>query len=857
MTLRFFCSLYLSLFLATATIYATNDNERLPWVENKSLPYQPTNGLQGRHLCVWASHGNYFDQNEDKWRWQRPALYGTTEDLFTQTIVIPYLIPMLENAGAVVFTPRERDWQRNEVIVDNDLITSTSLINYQEHAFKQAWKNTDQPGFAFHDDTYRDGENPFVAGTARMTSATKSKSRHSTISYQPTIAEEGRYAVYVSYQTLENSIPDAHYTVWHKGIKTEFHVNQRMGGGTWVYLGTFDFDAGCSQYNRVELSNQSQYEGTVTADAVRFGGGMGNIERFGQLSGMPRCLEGARYYGQWAGMPYEVYSTREGENDYADDINVRSLMLNELCGGSEYAPNRKGRHVPFDLSLAVHSDAGYNKPDGQGVYGSLAVCTTHQGDSTLGNGRTRDWSRDLASRLLYGVTSDLQRQFEPWPARDLYDRNYSETRLPVVPSAILETLSHQSFQDMRYGHDPNFKFALARSIYKQILGFVSNIHGTNYTVAPLAPTNFRIELSEKNNEALLSWSPVVDPLDDTAVPTSYVIYTAEGTSGFNNGTPIATTSALVKIHPGILYSFYITAVNKGGQSFPTQLLSVCYQPKAKQTILVVDGFQRLSSPTVCENGFDLNDDIGVSYGSTCGWLGPQKVFDATQIGIEGSTGLGYSSNELAGHFIGGNDFNYVRTHAEAICASGKYNVVSCSKDAIDLMPLYKYNLIDLILGLERNDGHSLVHYEAFPRKLQSALSQFTAQGGRLIASGAYIGADMQGNADDIRYLGNVLKCQWIGENRITNNGIDGLGLHFTFYRNLNEQHYAAPRTDVIMPAEQGAFPAMTYADGHCAAVAYKGADYRCFAMGFPFECIQRKQDRKQIMQGLLNFLLGK
>lgn len=27
---------------------------------------------------------------------------------------------MLENAGAVVYTPRERDTQKNEIIVDND-----------------------------------------------------------------------------------------------------------------------------------------------------------------------------------------------------------------------------------------------------------------------------------------------------------------------------------------------------------------------------------------------------------------------------------------------------------------------------------------------------------------------------------------------------------------------------------------------------------------------------------------------------------------------------------------------------------------------------------------------------------------
>ena len=101
-----------------------------PWVSNASLPYEITSGLYNRHLTVWASHGRYFHIKDYEWKWQRPPLFGTREDLFTQTIVIPYLIPMLENAGAVVFTPRERDWQRNEVIVDNDT-PRTSLGIYQ------------------------------------------------------------------------------------------------------------------------------------------------------------------------------------------------------------------------------------------------------------------------------------------------------------------------------------------------------------------------------------------------------------------------------------------------------------------------------------------------------------------------------------------------------------------------------------------------------------------------------------------------------------------------------------------------------------------------------------------------------
>ena len=75
----------------------------------------------------------------------------------------------------------------------------------------------------------------------------------------------------------------------------KFKVNQQIGGGTWVYLGTFTFDKGRNDYGMVVLSNESKEKGVVCADAVRFGGGMGNIARGGQTSGLPRYLEGARY----------------------------------------------------------------------------------------------------------------------------------------------------------------------------------------------------------------------------------------------------------------------------------------------------------------------------------------------------------------------------------------------------------------------------------------------------------------------------------------------------------------------------------------------------------------------------------
>lgn len=121
--------LLFSLFIALISVFSKAQNDTIwgkyeykgaPWVENISKPNIISNGLANRHIAVWASHGRYYDIEKSKWRWQRPILFSTTEDLFTPTIVVPYLLPMLQNAGAVVFTPRERDWQTNEVIVDND-----------------------------------------------------------------------------------------------------------------------------------------------------------------------------------------------------------------------------------------------------------------------------------------------------------------------------------------------------------------------------------------------------------------------------------------------------------------------------------------------------------------------------------------------------------------------------------------------------------------------------------------------------------------------------------------------------------------------------------------------------------------
>ena len=824
-----------------------------PWVTNLSRPNRVSAALNGKHISLWASHGRYYDVAQSRWKWQRPNLFCTTEDMFTQTFVVPFLIPMLENAGAVVFSPRERDWQIQEVIVDNDEPAS----GYTEYRVSGRWADAAVPGFANPMQNIPDGYNPFEKGKVRQVSATHNENCSRAV-YKPSFSQSGRYAVYVSYATVDNSVSDAHYTVCHKGIRTDFRVNQRMGGSTWVYLGTFDFEAGCSEDNCVVVSALSGERGVVTTDAVRFGGGMGSIERGGSVSGLPRCLEGARYYAQWAGLPYETLSLYNGEDDYKDDINVRSLMTNWLAGGSVYAPSKQGKAVPIDLSLAVHSDAGFNK-DFTSIFGSLAVCTTDANDGLLDARLPRSHSKDFAQMLLDRSKKDIESHYGSWRWRSLYDKNYSETRLPAMPSAIFETLSHQSFPDMRLAHDPDFKFTLARSIYKSILSFEAEAHGEKAVVSPLAPVDFRISLDNAGN-ALLQWSPQYDMDESTAVPSSYNVYCAMGVRGFDNGVNMISTQCSVKLIPDLCYRFRVTAVNDGGESFPTQELAVVWHGAQYPSVLVFDGFQRLAAPEVVSSdsikGFDISSDPGLSYGMTAGWCGRQTDFSVS------SSSFGVSGTELEGRFVAGNSFDYVAEHVQAIASAYKYNVVSASRSSIEnrLVSLAAYDVVDLMLGNERNDGYSLKSYKTFTPSLQTVLADYLSAGiaptitGRhgLFVSGSYVASDMQTDAER-RFLADCLSLSYDCSVR-PGGYVSGFGQTCVVTDQLNPDHYAVTRADVLIPIN-GAFPSMLYAGGQTAAIVRKSG-VPVYVMGFPLECITNSSQRSYIMRGILDFLLG-
>lgn len=857
------------------TIYAKRiwgaiEHKGYPWTSNSSRPYTVNRGLQGRHLAIWASHGRYYDQGKALWKWQRPSLYCTTEDLFTQSFVVPFLMPMLENAGAVVWTPRERDWQRREIVVDNDspFLGGT----YSELAGQQPWRRG-APGFHFSGTTLSDSDAPFLGGTYRVADAQTGTRHNSSITWTPLIEAEGDYAVYVSFASLPTNVPDATYTVRHSGVTTTYKVNQQMGGGTWVYLGTHHFAPGNPADNYIRLTNQSNYRGTITADAVRLGGGMGAVTRGDFLypavkSGLPRYLEGSRYSAQWGGAPYAVYANREAQNDYSEDINTRSLWTNYLARGSAYLPGDSGLCVPLELALGVHSDAGL-RPD-HSLIGTLGIYTTgkytkgeYEGllaEGLLPAGLSRMTSRDFINRLMTGITNDMTRLLgKPWVRRQMFDRNYSESRVPEVPSAILETLSHQNWADMVHGHDPWFKFQLARSIYKGILRYVAAMHGQKaVAVQPLPVSGFAAFLNERMDSVHLSWQPTPDPLEPTAAPTSYLVQTAEANGDWSNGMLVHARSLSLPVHRGIITRYRVSALNAGGQSLPGAEL-VSYVPQqASRRMLIINGFHRLAGPQPLDNdscrGFDIDADPGVVYRHSPCYSGRQTCFSKSM-----PASLGQSGSELETLLVAGNTFDYPTLHTRYVAGGVPgVAVMSCMGDALNRPAgaLPRADLVDLILGTQRQDGYSMTAAPAFSEPLMKALEHYNVRGANILCSGAYLSEELVSDRQ-CRFAAQVLHLSPAGDVNIRDdkNMLNGLGVNFTLCNTPNERIFSATRCSTLQPLGNAFASSLFISTGYASSVAWTEGRRHTLTYGFPLEMISNESLRRAIVEASIKFLI--
>lgn len=874
-----------------------------PLVTKVSKPYTPTNGLQNRHIALWQSHGYYYESKLNRWEWQRARIFQTVEDLYTQSYVLPYLVPMLENAGANVLIPRERDCQTSEIIIDNDGCLDTRST-YAENSADKRWIQGNGEGFAHLRPQYTDFENPFKEGTFRAIETIK-KGKESVAEWIPEIPQSGHYAVYVSYQTVSNSSNDALYTIYHKGGVSQFKVNQQMGGGTWIYLGTFGFDAGKNNACKVTLSNRSVKAGQiVTADAVKIGGGMGNIARRiseegatdnlkssqpsyvaeYQKSGYPRFCEAARYWMQWAGIPDSVYSDSNGKNDYTDDYKSRGIWVNYLAGGSAVNPAEKGLNIPVDMAFAFHSDAGTTLNDS--IIGTLGIYQTDAYNGVFANGASRYLSHDLTDLIQSNIVRDIRTLYEPqWTRRGKWNQSYYEARVPRVPTMLLELLSHQNFADMRYGLDPRFRFTVSRAIYKGMLQFLCSQYKMDYIVQPLPVDHMSLRMIGEN-EIELTWQPVADSLEPTAVAERYVVYTRIGDGDFDNGVVVDKNSYRATLPAGIVCSYKVTALNKGGESFPSEILSAGQAFNSKGIVLIVNGFDRISAPAdfvaaapadTLLAGFLDELDHGVPYIQDISYIGKMKEYRRSIPWMDDdASGFGDSYGNYETQVIAGNTFDYPALHGAAILKAG-YSFVSSSDEAVEnkQITLNDYKYTDLILGKEcqtkmGRGGVNPLEFKTFSQPMQECITAYCNQGGNIFVSGSYVGTDLWDNRlipakeEDKKFAMEVLKYKWrvgqaatMGKVKCVASPFPVLSGNYTYNNELSSDSYIVESPDAIEPATKEAYTVMRYSENNLSAgVAYEG-DYKTCVLGFPFESLRTAEERECLMNAILTFFDNK
>jgi hypothetical protein len=861
-----------------------------PFLVRRVSGVQPSKGLNGRFIALWHSHGYYFDMPLDRWEWQRAKLFGSVEDLSVMAYVVPYLVPMLENSGATVFIPRERDIQLNEVITDNDISTGNSefIINSDDTVRNAG------PGFLLKD-TLFSGENPFRMGTSV-------RIFRGNAVYVPDIPEKGYYAVNISYPRFTDNSGDVRYTVRHAGGSTEFVVNQTIGGGTWLYLGTFLFNKGKDQATG-SVTVSSDDGGMTALDAVRFGGGMGNVARrpapavlpnqrslnagYGtsqsdtiplkvnyhwRTSGKPRYYEGARYWLQYAGMPDTlVYSPNRGRNDYNDDYMSRAEWVNFLMSSPDTG-RIPGQGIPLDLSFAFHTDAGITP--GDSIIGTLGIYSTATGNGRFPDGTSRLASRDLTDIIQTQVVNDISASFNPdWTRRGMWDRVYYEARKPNVPAMLMELLSHQNQADQRYGFDPRFRFLVSRAVYKGMLRYLSDASGSEYVVEPLPVTHMALTpLGGKR--VRLSWQPVNDPLEPAALPASYRIYTRAGDNGFDNGREVTETYADIELPAyDTIFSFRVTAVNEGGESFPSEVLAAGFRRDTKGTVIVVNCFDRISGPAWFDRGgmagVEWWNDHGVADHYNFVSTGDQYDFYRRSPWTDDDNpgwGASYSDNE--GKIIAGNTFDFPYLHGCSVMAAGR-SFVSVSDEVFntDDFNLEPYCTADIILGEEKTTvqayDSSKKDFRIYSPEFIHSLERMSSASMPVFVSGSYPGTDLQINGDTLVMsrvkellhftprTGHAVKS---GDLYATDIAAPEFAGMYIFNMAIRSDIYAAEAPDAIEPAGKDSYPAFRYTENNTSAgVIYRGP-VRTVVLGFPFETIIAPEERNDLMNRVLNFL---
>jgi len=498
---------------------------------------------------VWISpgHGWLWNSGLNDYLTQRGNTNGMVEDFGSVENVNQYFQQYLMNAGANVWSVRERDMNSEEVIVDND----NGAPSYTETG---TWSTSGSTGYN--------------GGTYRF--ATSSTIETAAATYTPDIPKAGWYWISAYYREGPNRSIDTQYKINHAGGQTLVSINQEVHGQTWVYLGQFYFEEGMN--GNVILSNETTDPSgaqAIISDAIRFGGGVGDLNDCANagspVSGKSRYDECARQFAR-----YQGYNTCES------DVVTRPHYAEwELSKGTTTEQNNA-------VYVSLHSNAFNGSARGTETY-------MYNGTATPNSDVLRNL---IHAELIDDITNGWDSN---WNDRGTKEANFGEIReLTTMPGTLVELAFHDNVTDADAMKTPYFRNLAARAMYKGIVRFFNQVDGSPLDFLPEPPDHL-IAYNSAQGEITLEWdAPAFGGILGDAA-TGYKVYYGTHGYGFVDGVAISGTAAtLTNVLPNTTYYFQVTATNAGGESFPTATIAARTPTSGSEVpLLIVDGFDRL------------------------------------------------------------------------------------------------------------------------------------------------------------------------------------------------------------------------------------------------------------------------
>jgi hypothetical protein len=762
----------------------------------------PIGSLSGKVVFTSAGHG--FAAAGNLWNTGRGLTNGMVEDMGNQDQLLPYADYLLR-AGAMVVPLRPVGYQPIEVIVDN---TSSNVT------WSGSWSNSSASiyyGSAGDAVSYR------FASVATTETA--------VATYRPNLPAAGFYPVYTWVYDSSNRSNQL-YRINHSGGSQEIRVDHRKVGKGWVYLGTYHFNAGTS--GNVQISNRGDGSGgsVVIADAIRFGNGMGDIDRGSGVSGKPREDEASLYWlERMVGQGTSFSSFRTSSDDESANVGApprfAAHMFNGAFGDAVY--------------LGWHSNAS-----GGTARGTIGLTNADGGTGATPNQTA--WA-DLVGRE---ITKDLLALGSPplefaWHDRltYVYDAptfDYGEISDVATgnefDATIIEVAFHDNATDAALLRDPKVRDAAGRAAYHATVKYFNQFGAAPVTMAPGGPTAPRATTDAIGN-VTLSWTAPLSNAWNGDAAAGYHVEVSRNGYGFGRLATIVGASTTTHVIPADQldddsYYFRVVAYNAGGTSPASPVVGVRSRGDGGPRVLVVNGFTRLDKLQNPKQTTALSYDPPAT--------GSPVTFDRVRARFS-------------------NSFDYVAAVGESIDAylalPVGFDSVQKSHVASGAVNLNQYDAVIWLAGEQSAaDG-------TFRGNEQTAVSNYVNAGGRLFVSGSEVGFDLVGSGNGSSFFSNTLKSGYVGDdaNTYAAAGVAGsifAGLSIGF--DNGAKFYDVDFPDRLS-AGSGATVAMNYSGGTGggAAVQWSSGRARVVNLGFPFETITADATRNAVMSRVLDF----